>query len=362
MDLLIALVSLLGIFRSYGSDQIFCLSIFVLSFFNFYVISSADRMTRILKAGTGLAILLSIFFIIFGDKDLKNCTKFSDRVRCESDTGFLLLIFVGVGITLLIFAFVLQKVKPFVKGKRVWILAAATLILSFADYHYLNIFDYLNKSSSMSTVRNDPVLYDNFPRKLEQQIDLEKRPLGADDSYIVAAKKAVELCGPFIALEQYEYKVFESDDIQIPHLQKYIFTPGDCYDKSLTHKGISKRAFDFIWMDYNSETKVIGEPYLRILRPYEVQTIHPMDTSKWKISAEEAMKIALQNGGQNLLDQGLNFRKFTLFNNVWEIQFILYAKPPTYGGFWANYFVDAETGKLAKDEHDNRNDHRIPLL
>ena len=209
---------------------------------------------------------------------------------------------------------------------------------------------------------NNKMLPKDIPPKLQSTIDLNAKPTGANEIYLAVAKKAVALCGPNIALEQYLPKVFEypEETKQIPNLERYIFTPGTCYNNEANRDPRLADGFEFIAIDYNMVTKEIGEPHPQ--RFLYVHAINPIDVSKWRISSDEALKIALKNGGQALFDQGLKLRNFTLYQTGWKIEFILYDKRPIHGGFWADYYVNMETGELRKDEHDGRSDTRVPIF
>lgn len=237
--------------------------------------------------------------------------------------------------------------------KRAFSLMVITMLIAMADMGNIG-FDNMFYTSEFKKTPLRPkyqsLYYNNRPAPLSAVIDLDKTPLGARGEYLIVAKKAAALCGRNIGLKRYTPRDFGYNDVEILNVEKYYFTPGACYNKKLP-SNINIHGYEFIEVDFDKITVEVSEPHSSFL---EDKYINPVDVSKWKISADEAMKIVLKNGGQSLLDQGLHLRGFFLNQGGWTADFILYASG--HGGFSAVYKVNAETGEMTKTESDHRNE------
>jgi hypothetical protein len=197
-----------------------------------------------------------------------------------------------------------------------------------------------------------PVIYHNNPppEKVMTKIDLKNKPEGADSTYLSAARKAAKLCGDNIGLKQYLPMVIENSVIGLRiENPSYYFTPGTCYNKNISsHDTFVSYSYEYITVDYNSDTKEVGEPYPVLLND---KTINPVDVSKWRISADKAMETVLKNGGQDSLDRGLKLDEFLLDSRGWKIMFVGHGYPfggfnSAFGAYRETYTVNMETGEF----------------
>lgn len=139
-------------------------------------------------------------------------------------------------------------------------------------------------------------------------IDTQDAPIGADATYLPAARSAVAKCGDQIALLRYEPR-------RSPNGGEYMFTPGTCAPDTTANS---------IMVDYDN-TGHVADPWVE----RALLSNAPIPLSDWEISADKAVQIASSNGGQPFLlaTPGAELQQLMLEKNdrfhgfVWRVAF-----------------------------------------